>query len=180
MEARPIPLRVVPIFLAGHSSILPALVDHIERVFRHDVETRLPRFDPEEAFDPARGQYNSTILLGKLLDETPIGTRVLGVAGMDLFIPILTYVFGEAQLGGRAAILSTHRLATSAYGLPADEPRFLSRVLTEATHELGHTWGLFHCHQPTCAMRSSTYVEDIDLKSNEFCPSCAQAITLRA
>ena len=25
--------------------------------------------------------------------------------------------------------------------------------------------GLIHCHVPTCVMRSSTYVEDIDQKS---------------
>jgi archaemetzincin len=31
---------------------------------------------------------------------------------------------------------------------------------------------LLHCHTPTCVMRSSTYVEDIDQKEVGLCSKC--------
>ena len=46
----------------------------------------------------------------------------------------------------------------------------------EAIHELGHTHGLLHCADPTCVMRASTYVEEIDLKSAGFCLRCRPAV----
>ena len=51
--------------------------------------------------------------------------RLLGITGLDLYIPILTFVFGEAQMGGPCAIVSYHRLAQEFYGLPA-RPRTCS------------------------------------------------------
>ena len=94
------------------------------------------------------------------------------MAGVDLFIPVLTYVFGEAQLAGRAAVVSTHRLDCQLYGLPANRKLLLQRLRKEAIHELGHTYNLLHCHQHPCVMMSSTYVEGIDLKSDRFCDRC--------
>ena len=44
--------------------------------------------------------------------------------------------------------------------------------LKEAMHELGHTYGLFHCRSLDCVMHISTYVEDIDTKPAEFCREC--------
>jgi archaemetzincin len=112
-----------------------------------------------------------------LLEETADSdTNVLGIAGVDLFIPILTYVFGEAQLAGRAAVVSTYRLDPARYGLAANQQLLLDRLAKEAVHELGHTRGLVHCNHAVCVMRSSTYVEDIDLKSAQFCSACKQRI----
>jgi archaemetzincin len=108
-------------------------------------------------------------LLGEHRDAD---TRALGVAGVDLFIPILTYVFGEAQLEGTAAVVSTYRLDNAIYGLPKDDGLLLDRLTKEATHELGHTFGLLHCQRGHCVMHSSTYAEDVDLKSPQFCASC--------
>ncbi|HYU31798.1 MAG TPA: archemetzincin, partial [Thermoanaerobaculia bacterium] len=81
------------------------------------------------------------------------------------------------QLPGRAAVVSLHRLAPELYGLPADEERLVERAEKEAIHELGHTFGLIHCRQPKCVMRSSTYVEEIDLKEGQFCEGCRKALT---
>ncbi|MDP2336345.1 MAG: hypothetical protein Q8N05_07830, partial [Bacteroidota bacterium] len=33
-------------------------------------------------------------------------------------------------------------------------------------------FGLIHCTNPTCVMRSSTYVEDIDQKIQHLCFKC--------
>jgi len=94
------------------------------------------------------------------------------VTGVDLFIPVLTFVFGEAQLGGRAAVVSTFRLRSEAYGLPPDPELLLARLTREVLHELGHTYGLVHCTDSACVMASTTYVEQIDLKGPSFCTGC--------
>jgi archaemetzincin len=95
---------------------------------------------------------------------------------MDLYIPVLTFVFGEAQLKDGAAVVSAHRLRQEFYGMPADTDLLHERLLKEALHELGHTYGLRHCPDYTCVMSSSTGVERIDLKNAEFCPNCAQLV----
>jgi archaemetzincin len=170
-------LQIVPLFLGDHAVLLPELGARLERAFGVEIASHVPRFDPELAFDASRGQYNSRVLLAHLLrEEGPQPERILGVTGVDLFIPVLTFVFGEAQLGGRAAVVSTHRLASERYGLPPSPALLRQRLAKEAIHELGHTYGLVHCHEPRCVMQSSTYVEEIDLKGERFCPACAGTV----
>ena len=131
----------------------------------------------DAAYDPSRDQYNSRRLLQHLLTLRPAGVeRLLGLTGLDLFIPVLTFVFGEAQLEGPTAVVSSFRLHNRYYGLPEDATLTEERVIKEAVHELGHTFGLLHCNDTRCVMRSSTYVEQIDFKKRQFCMDCARAI----
>ena len=131
----------------------------------------------DEAYDPSRDQYNSRRLLQQLLCLRPPGVaRLLGITGVDLFIPVLTFVFGEAQLQGPTAVVSHFRLDNRYYGLPENPNLLQERIVKEAVHELGHTYGLLHCPDSRCVMRSSTYVEQIDLKNRQFCMTCARAI----
>lgn len=170
-------IALVPIYLAEGRALLRGLEIRLAESFGLKVEVRHPWFDPERCFDASRGQYNSTHLLAQLQGGPGEAfDRVLGVTGVDLFIPVLTWVFGEAQLPGRAAVMSLHRLAPELYGLPADETRLAERAEKEAVHELGHTFGLIHCRQPECVMRSSTYVEEIDLKGVLLCEECLRGV----
>jgi archaemetzincin len=170
-------LRLVPIHCGTRAPLLQPLGERLEQIFGLEVRQAAPGFDSEIAFDESRGQYNSRILLAQLLRDTqPEVLRVLGVAGVDLFIPVLTYVFGEAQLGGRAAVVSLHRLDDELYGLPPNPLRLVERLHKEAVHELGHTFDLVHCHRDRCVMLSSTYVEEIDLKSDLFCTPCLTTV----
>src|SRR5262249_45197761 len=98
--------------------------------------------------------------------------RILGVTSCDLFVPVLTFVFGEAQLDGNCATVSFARLKEEAYGLPPREGLLRERLLKEAVHELGHTFGLRHCADGRCVMTSSHAVERLDVKSAEFCAGC--------
>ena len=170
-------LDLVPFYAPEGSGLIQRLGEELEPIFRVDVRRRPPWFDPESTYDASRGQYNSTRLLQLLLDDSqPCEGAVLGVTGVDLFVPVLTFVYGEAQLGGRAAVVSLHRLRPEAYGLPPDPGLLAERLLKEAVHELGHVQGLIHCPDPTCVMRPSTYVEQIDGKGAEFCDACQELV----
>ncbi len=130
-----------------------------------------------KAYDQSRGQHNSTAILQMLLRLAPSNSdRVLGVTTADLFIPIFTYLFGEAQLDGPAAVVSDMRLRSQFYGLAPDAATYYERLQKECLHELGHTFGLRHCETHGCVMMKSTYVENIDLKTVHFCPECKNSI----
>ena len=170
-------LHIVPIHPAAARDMLAPLAAKLAKVFSLQTIVHLPAFDPELAFDASRGQYNSRILLTQLLHDKPQSvTRILGVTGVDLFIPVFTYVFGEAQLDGPAAVVSTYRLDSQIYGLPPNRNVLFERLCKEAIHELGHTYHLIHCRRHPCVMIRSTYVEDIDLKSDRFCAGCLRSV----
>jgi archaemetzincin len=95
------------------------------------------RMDPAFAFHRERRQYHSSEILHAMQDiVTPHTWRVLGVAAVDLYIPILTFVFGEAQMGGPCAVVSLNRLRQEFYGLPADRNLLTHRLKKEALHEV--------------------------------------------
>jgi archaemetzincin len=153
----------------------PALVEavgaHVQAQLREGVRTGFEPERPAEAFDPRRGQYESGRIL-KWLEARHDGTaKVLAITDVDLFIPILTFVFGEAQLGGRAAVVSIARLASPGAGAAAGRLLF-ERIRKEALHELGHAYGLVHCGTPGCVMGRSPGIAEIDIKGASFCPDC--------
>jgi archaemetzincin len=125
------------------------------------------------AHDKFRQQTYSTALLARLARE-PLadGIALLGITEADLYVPVLTFVFGEAQMPGRAALVSMHRLREEYYGLPPNPALLAERLLKEALHELGHTQGLRHCQDWRCVMVSSHAVEKLDVKEAEFCAAC--------
>jgi archaemetzincin len=132
--------------------------------------------DPEFAFHGERQQYHSSEVLQRMHNFLTAGSwRVLGIAAVDLYIPILTFVFGEAQMGGPCAVFSAHRLRQEFYGLPPDPELFRQRLIKEAVHEVGHTLSLTHCDDYRCVMASSHAVEWIDLKDSELCRTCRAA-----
>ncbi len=135
--------------------------------------------DPAFALNPGRRQYDSTRLLVELKARYP-STLVVGATECDLFIPVLTFVFGEAEMPGRAAIFSIHRLREEFYGLPADRGLLLSRALRELRHEYGHLHGLAHCPDWSCVMSSSHSVERVDLKRDTYCRDCESQLPARA
>jgi archaemetzincin len=128
---------------------------------------------PPGSLEAGRNQHSSTKILKELLREVPEDAgKLLGITGVDLCIPILTYVFGEAQLGGTAAVVSLARLRQEFHGSVPDRPLFLERVRKESLHELGHTFGLIHCRSRDCVMHLSNTVVDVDAKGRNFCTYC--------
>ena len=158
-------------------ALLEPLAEALTRRLRVACSIQPGALEPDFAFNPLRRQYHSTEILKKILGRpTSEAWKVLGVTEIDLYIPVLTFVFGEAQLLNGGAVVSSHRLRQEFYGMPADVPLLNERLLKESLHELGHTYGLRHCSDYTCVMSSSNGVERIDLKSAEFCPACAKSI----
>jgi archaemetzincin len=160
--------------------LLEMIVQDVEREFLLPVMTREGHLDLSEFYDPARRQYNGFGLLKKIDAKfASDSVKTLGLFDVDLFIPILTYIFGQAYLNGRTGIASIYRLRNERYGIKPDEDVLLERFRKEVIHELGHTMGLIHCHDQTCVMRSSTYVEDIDQKEYRLCHKCREQIEKR-
>ncbi|MBZ5598654.1 MAG: archaemetzincin [Acidobacteriia bacterium] len=153
--------------------LAPAVAD----TFRMPCEILSRALDPEFAFHGERQQYHSSEILQRMQSFlAPNSWRVLGVAAVDLYIPILTFVFGEAQVGGPCAVVSLHRLRQEFYGLPEDQEILRYRLAKEAVHEIGHTLDLTHCDDYRCAMAPSHAVEWIDLKDSSLCASCQSQI----
>lgn len=149
----------------------------IREAFHLETKISSRKIKIKDAYDSVRNQYHSAKMLKKVIeDPPPDALRIFGLTDVDLFLPIFTFLFGEAQLHGPGALLSTFRLRNSFYGLPENPTLFESRVKKEIVHELGHTFGLVHCFDPVCVMRPSTYVEDVDQKSHEFCDLCRHQV----
>lgn len=128
-------------------------------------------------FEKGRNQYNSTKILGEIIRDVPSdGGKVLGIIDQDISIPILTYVFGEAQLGGPCALVSLTRLRQEFYGLEANREIFFERLRKESFHELGHTFGLSHCGAAVCVMRLSNTIFDVDRKGALYCGDCSATV----
>lgn len=159
------------------ADLLGNLAGRLAPIFRMACQVRPERLDVAFARDSARNQYHSTAVLQAMQPLTAPGVRLLAVTSMDLYVPVLTFVFGEAQLSGSCAVVSVHRLHEEFYGLPARPDLMSQRLVKEAVHELGHTFGLRHCDDWRCVMTSSHGVERIDVKDADFCSQCGRAVT---
>jgi archaemetzincin len=160
-------------------------VGKVETALLRDLAAAIPRclpvvceifpggLDPATAHHVERQQYHSSELLQRMQALVrPQDWRVLAVADVDLYIPILKYVFGEAQMAGPCAVVSAYRLRQEFYGLDRDDALLSQRLLKESVHELGHTLSLRHCQDYRCVMASSHSVEWIDLRESTLCDSC--------
>ena len=149
------------------------LCPELERIVPISCQVLPTRLDPQFAFHGERQQYHSSEILQRMQSLlTAESWRMLGIGVVDLYIPILTFVFGEAQMGGPCAVVSAHRLRQEFYGLAPDEKLLRERLLKEVMHELGHTLALTHCEDYRCAMAPSHAVEWIDLKQTALCGAC--------
>ena len=179
------PIHLIPLGVpSGNGSGVSApglnelehLASALVRTFRTTCRIRPETLDVSFSLDERRRQYYSTAIIQRMERMADPDARVLGVTSCDLFVPVLTFVFGEAQLDGNCAVVSTARLGEEFYGMPANQELLRERLIKEASHELGHTFGLRHCIDWRCVMASSHAVERLDVKTADFCGSCRKPV----
>ena len=173
-------------------SIFNPLASHLASIFDASITiiiiiiiiiTDSPPLDSSKpSFNEQRNQWNSDKLLHWLamtaVNNTksydPRKTIILGICNFDAYSSGLNFVFGQASLTGGVAVIYLPRLRQEFYGLRADRSIFIERVLKEATHELGHAFGLDHCPKRSCVMHFSNSLADTDRKAKDFCDTCAE------
>jgi archaemetzincin len=167
---------------ASDGPLLEFVRRHLEAEFLMPVTCADPGERPTGTLDARRQQHASREVLRWLVDRASrVPGRLLGLTNVDLFIPVLTFVFGEAQLDGRAAVVSMARLQA-----PQDPRLTADRLARESLHELGHTFGLLHCtafegagrRARPCVMSRSASIRAVDAKSNRLCPECRTRYSL--
>ena len=171
----------VPIHVAYVEGRTPpwsdALLSGVADAFPNPIHAMSVPVDLTPCLVPSRQQHHATLVLAALLRHRPdADAKILGVVAVDLFIPVLTFVFGQAQFDGPSAVVSTYRLRSEFYGLPADEGLLVDRAIKESVHELGHAFGLVHCSDYHCVMHTSSAVDEVDLKGSAFCGRCASLL----
>jgi len=156
--------------------VIERLQSDLGKIFNKEVEAGQGMSNPDYAYNKKRNQYLSTAILKTLMEQKEYMAygKVLGVVDQDLYVPELNFVFGEA--GQKAAVISLTRLRQEFYRLPQNQTLYYKRALTEAVHELGHTYGLGHCRNPQCVMFFSNSLMDTDRKGSEFCLECNRKI----
>jgi len=154
------------------AEIYTLIGQNIQQTFGYQTEIKPLLHNVNFAFNPLRSQYHSTLILEKLagMVSSPT-TKILAITNVDLFIPILTHVYGEAQLGGTACIVSTYRLKEDLSVMNIQQG-FADRIIKESIHELGHTFNLRHCRDTICIMHYCRSVKDVDRKSAQLCRYC--------
>ncbi len=124
------------------------------------------RPEPEYAYIPTRQQFDALKIINALSHEERDVYFRIGVTGLDICTPILTFVFGESQLGGSTALVSINRLQGNGADLAYD------RAAKISVHEVGHILGLEHCWELRCLMHFSRDVEQLDSLPLSFCEAC--------
>ncbi len=168
-------INIVPIHLSN-TQLLHNITEYLKNYF-HAINLLALPIEIESAFSFERAQYFSTQLIAnssKLTADTK--GKILILTEFDLYIPALTFVFGEAQLKGKHSIVSVCRLHEEFYSGKTDEELLLKRSLKEVLHELGHNFGLLHCNNWDCVMHSSPGIEQVDIKGDFFCKNCAEVV----
>ena len=92
-------------------SFLAPIADVVQSELHFPVEFIEKQIDLNEYYHPARRQYDGSELL-KIVDsiKSPKSLKTIGLLNVDIFIPILTYIFGQAYLDGKTGIASLYRL----------------------------------------------------------------------
>jgi archaemetzincin len=156
------------------NSVPKEVLEAITREFRNNLDMisdiMTPTGLPKEFYNPFRHQFLADKIL-EFLSKKYKG-MVLGITSKDIYTEGLNFIFGQAQLGGNVALISTHRLNPSFYGKEGAENLLVKRAVKEAVHEVCHLLGLHHCGDRNCVMSFSNTIFDVDAKSKNLCERC--------
>jgi archaemetzincin len=172
-------LYIAPIKFSN-SSLLNDVLKEISDVLHTKVKIINILLNIDQAYSKDRSQYFSTQLISEAIKLTGnYDGKILIMVEFDLYVPVFTYVFGEAQLDGKHSIVSVCRLHEEFYSGSTNDVLLYQRTIKEVLHELGHNFGLIHCRNWDCVMHVSQGVEEIDIKGNLYCSNCKDKIELK-
>lgn len=166
------------IFLApvkfSNALLLGDLVSELTKRFSSKISLIDLKIDLEKHLSTERRQYFSTQIIADAINLTEqFDGKIILITDVDIFVPVLTFIFGEAQLSGKHSIVSACRLHEEFYSGKSDDKILFERIIKELLHELGHNYGLRHCVNWDCVMHSSPGIEQVDIKGNTYCGKCA-------
>jgi len=158
------------------------LLDKITESLKMTFNTHVGRIplsiDTDSLYSLDRRQYYSTGFIEQSASQTgQISGKILLMTELDIYVPVLTFLFGEAQLNGKHSIVSVFRLHEEFYSGETNNELLFERTMKEVYHELGHNFGLIHCLDWDCVMHSSNSVEEVDIKGNSYCQKCYGLLT---
>ena len=169
-------INIVPVKFSNNS-FLKKIINELNRRFFSDISAISLDCDVGDAYSKDRAQFfSSQIISSFALLTTGLPGKILLLTEVDLFVPVLTFVFGEAQLNGKHSIVSVCRLHEEFYSGISDDELLFQRTMKEVLHELGHCYGLIHCIDWDCVMHSSQGIEEVDIKGSYFCKNCASSV----
>lgn len=162
---------ITPLGIVDETAVSVAAA-HIQMMFNLSVDIEPGLKCPEYTALHARCQYDAARLVEFLAEGLDRHTFRLGLTGEDISLPFLTYVYGEALIGGTAGVISTCRLEKTKKGAVVRKSKMYERLAKVSVHETGHLLGLLHCSRPECVMNFSAGLDHLDCLTLTFCSGC--------
>ncbi len=161
----------------SNTLLLKNILDELKNRFNSEIREINLQINLDEFYSKERGQYFSTQIIAEAISHTKLyDGKIILLTDVDIFVPVLTFVFGEAQLNGKHSLISVCRLHEEFYSGETNEKLLFERTLKEILHELGHNYGLRHCMNWDCVMHSSPGIEEVDIKGNFYCGNCVKQV----
>jgi len=167
---------IVPVKFSN-AQLLNNLAAELTKRFSCKINIANLSIDIDNSLSKERGQYFSTGIIAEAMNLTgEFKGKIILLTDVDIYVPVLTFIFGEAQLNGKHSIVSVCRLHEEFYSGESNDGLLLQRIIKEMLHELGHNYGLLHCLNWDCVMHSSPGIEEVDIKGTTYCRSCASSV----
>lgn len=165
-------LYLAPVVFSN-TQLLDRIMQTLKKTFNTHVNKISLSIDTDSLYSYERRQYFSTGFIEQSLKQTEhINGKIILITELDIYVPVLTFLFGEAQLKGKHSIVSVFRLHEEFYSGITNNELLYERTIKEVYHEMGHNFGLIHCQNWDCVMHSSNNIEEVDLRGNTYCKNC--------
>jgi len=169
-------LYIAPVVFSN-ANLLDRIIKSLQLTFKVPVCKLNLSIDTDSLYSSERRQYFSTGFIEQSLGQTAdIAGKIIMITELDIYVPVLTFLFGEAQLNGKISVVSVFRLHEEFYSGTGNEELLFERAMKEVYHELGHNFGLIHCRDWDCVMHSSNSIEEVDIKGNTYCENCKEIL----